>query len=835
MRLSKKALWISLGGGPEYADNSINPWQLPVETESQNQDMKEGTGLLMLRRTLTLGHVTKGSICATALGVFDIYINGYRVGHPAGRNAIYDEMKPGWTDYSKRVFEYSYDISAYLKDGDNVILAIVAPGWYQGRISVNTYGKHPCAFIASVSYTDDSGNHLIVTGRTWKATYGGPILSSDIWDGEIYDSTRKNYHDISKASYDDSGWMNAVVLKGYSGRLAEKTGPYIRAREQFRLRPVKTVKYSEISKNGTDFGTIIPNYISSAENHFTIRKGEVAVFDFGQNIVGWPIITVKAKRGTRIKVRFAEMLNDTGSLSRGNDGPAGTIYTTNYRSAKSKLYYIASGRISEKYHPSFVFFGFRYAEVSADRDFDFISIRGEVVGSDIERTGMLSTSDREINRLYSNIIWGQRGNYLSIPTDCPQRDERFGWTGDTQIFAPAAAYNGNVYEFFRKWLVDARDSQKADGEYTDVIPRTAIVGAGNGAWGDAGIIVPYIMYMMYGNKKIIEEHYDSMEKYMDWLDTTDNEGPGTAYGDWLAFEPTDSRYISVAYYAHDADLMNRMSLAIGKDDRAIHYKKVFNRVKKHFNEKYLGADNDLTEKTQTAYLIALSFGLVSKAAEKVICAKLREKIEKNGYKLSTGFVGTGIICQTLSEFGMNDLAYSILMQTQNPSWLYSVRQGATTVWERWDSYTKEKGFGDVHMNSFNHYAYGAVCEWMYRYMLGIRPDPDEPGFRKVILKPLADDRTVIPAGQKRLLWASGSYESGYGKIASSWHIFGSSIEYSFDIPDGVEATFVTELKDRKNETFTLNDDDVMISDYTGRDGKMKIRLEPGRNSIILWR
>ena len=375
-----------------------------------------------------------------------------------------------------------------------------------------------------------------------------------------------------------------------------------------------------------------------------------------------------------------------------------------------------------------------------------------------------------------------KGNYLSIPTDCPQRDERLGWTGDTQIFCSAASYIADTYAFLRKWLGDARDSQYGfDGEYCDVIPRIFDKGHGaNAAWGDAGLIVTHRMWLFYGNDGIIKENYSAMEEYMDCLTRYGLEGPNTAYGDWLNYEITDKRYIAVCYYYYDACLMELFSRVLGKADREEHYRKLKEDILAHYFEKYV-AGGEITEKTQTGYILPLAFDMIEGELYEKTVKLLEKKIVDNNYTLSTGFVGTGILNQTLAKVGLNDLAYSLLLQTNDPSWLYSVRQGATTVWERWNSYTHETGFGNVSMNSFNHYAYGAVAEWMYANMAGIRPDPDAPGFNgSCILAPMPDTRDVIPEGQKRITMASASYKG----ITSRWEYENGEFVWSCTIPDG---------------------------------------------------
>ena len=743
--------------------------------------------------------IKSANLTVTALGIFDAYINGERVGTKNMDGSVtFDELKPGWTDYTKRVLSFNYDISSYLALGDNNIVVKVSRGWYAGRISFGYYGYKKRAMLAAIDieYTDGSYEHIL-TDSDWDCALMGPVLFADIWDGEYYDARITN----SDKNNDEVKWNKAELNTDFNGEISPTVEPHIRVRKNLNLYPLSAVLYNGIKENGTDFGeiNIKETAIGSSCERMNVTKGSTLLLDFNQNMVGRPHFMIKATSGVKITVYCAELLNDTGELARKNDGPSGSAYIANYRSALSRIVYIANGDIKgEEYFPLNTFFGFRYLEMEADGDFELCSIIGEVIGSDTTETSSLVTSNEEINRLYSNILWGQRSNYLSIPTDCPQRDERLGWSGDTQIFCGAAAYNADVNAFFKKWLRDARDSQSENGGYCDVIPRV-FPGDGsnfNAAWADAGIIVPYKIYLAFGDKSIITEHYDSMEKYMNGLAALGIDGLHNQHGDWLSYDHTDKRYIAIACYAYNAYLMSKMSgfLSISSGDfyniRRISYDKLFNELKSIFAERFI-VNGELTETSQTAYLIALHFKLLKNDMIKKVISQLETKIKDNNYTLSTGFVGTGILNQTLSEFGKDGLAYSLLLQTADPSWLYSVRQGATTIWERWNSYTLEHGFGDVTMNSFNHYAYGAVCEWMFESMAGIAKDESSPGYKHFILSPRPDTRTddELPNGQERITYVKATYNSRAGLIKSSWEIIdGNKFIYKISIPDGVSAT-----------------------------------------------
>lgn len=765
------AAWIT------YADpagtvpsEKANPWETPIGAADQFAPIVDKNGIALFRKTFTVRELKAARVDATALGIYDLYVNGKRVGRQAGREdaAPYDELKPGWTDYTARCLYYSYDLAPYLTEGENTLLAAVAPGWYNGRIALGTYGETHIALLAAIRLSDADGERVLYTDKTWEASWGSAIRAADIWDGEMYDANQPSLATISEKQ--DSLHWGTPAEETHDLFVTPQVGSTITVRPNLTRKPETVTVYRGTEDNGSDYGKIhVVRTLTG--NSFTLAAGEAAVLDFGQNMVGWPTFTARGAAGTSLQIRFGEMLNDSGLKSRGNDNPEGSIYSINYRSAKAKLCYILNGQ-DNAYRPTFSFFGFRYCEIRATADVTFENLTADVVGSANRETGHMETSNADVNRLISNVLWGQRGNYLSVPTDCPQRDERLGWTGDTQAFCCTAAYNADVDGFFHKWLQDARDSQAENGMYPDVIPKVRVVGWGGAAWSDAGIIVPYTMWKMYADTDIIREHYASMERYMDWLATTDLSGPNATYGDWLAYEPTDARYISVAYYALDARYMAAMSRAIDRADRAAHYDSLFEQICDHFRRIYCNAEGDLNPevRTQTGYLLALRNDLLLPERRPAAVAALKQKIIDNGYKLSTGFVGSCILNEVLAEFGENDLAYSLLLQTENPSWLYSVHQGATTIWERWNSYTKATGFGDVGMNSFNHYAYGAVQEWMYRHIAGIETTEQAPGFAHPILQPKPDTRSAeeIPDGQEKITWARTSFASPVGLIESAW-------------------------------------------------------------------
>ena len=742
--------------------------------------MTNGIAMPMFRKVIVCDKpIEKATLTATALGVYDIIVNGQHVdGH---------ELKPGWTDYRKEVTCQTMDITSLLHKGENEICAQLSYGWWGGEISRGVYGRHtPLALKAEVVI---DGSRIANTDKTWQCSYGGPLLLGEIYDGEIYDARRT-----------PTEWEAVKILEDMPMAVIPFEGPEVRMRDRKMWRhPQSITIYSDTVSTGTEYGCI--KVSRSLKDHpFTLKKGETAVIDMGQNMVGWVYFEAKAERGTEILFHHGEMLNDNGDRKgRLDDGPGGSVWTYNLREADATLRYTFRGdQRGESYRPRHTFMGFRYVSVTATEEVRINRIVGQVVGSEIEEWGEFVCSDASINQLYSNIWWGQRGNFLSVPTDCPQRDERLGWTGDTQIFARTALYNSDAKDFYRKWMRDLRNSQREDGAYPDIAPYNNFWGYGTAAWGDAGIIVPWTVYVMTGDRTILEENYESNTRYMQWLATQEETvqgvrythiGAGTATGDWLAYAPLESRYVSVTYYAYVAQLMDSICTTLGKLDEAKEYKALYEDIRKEFQQRYMLPNGELKEQTQTAYLLALRFGLLPDEHREVARLALRSKIEENDYCLSTGFVGTGILCSTLTDEGMNELAYALLLQRKNPSWLYSIDQGATTVWERWDSYKREEGFNkhDWNMNSFNHYAYGAVAEWMYAYIAGIRPG--KPGFKHIVFAPQVDNRhdnhpTLVY--QPRITWAKAKTQTPHGVVKASWRqMKDGHYEYLLTLPAGV--------------------------------------------------
>ena len=804
----------------------------------------------MFRTTCMLNKsISSARIYTSGLGTYEVFINGKRIGAiDKNGSIIYDEFKPGWTDYTHTVFYSTYDVKDLLKKGNNVLGAIVAPGWWKGAISFGKYGNPDLGFIAKlvVYYTDGSSAVFVTNTQTWKYSLDGPIRESDIYHGEVYDARKETAW--TSAGFDDSGWQTCGINTDFKGKITAFVGPPVQVRTHLQRTPVKITRYEGITTTDSDHGMINIKETYTKPVKISLPKGQTLVYDLGQNMTGWIKFKVKGKQGTEVTVKFAEMLNDEGKKSRGDDGPGGSLYRINMRSAKTTLQYILKGASKgEEYQPSTTFFGFRYCDLMATDDIEIESLTGVVVGTASEEVGSITTDHPVVNQLLSNIIWGQRSNFLSIPTDCPQRDERLGWTGDIQIFGRTASYNADLASFFHKWMGDMRDSQRDDGAYPDVAPH-CWVGWGQAAWAEAGIIIPWTAYLMYNNKGILEENYKSMEHYMAFLSNQANEqyrynGAGTNYGDWVAYVSTAKRYISVCYYAYAALLMEKISLALSesKEDeyalKAEYYNTLYNNIKQEFQTRYTNENGLLEQDTQTAYLLALKLDLFSsEEIKKEAINRLKQLIVDNGNKLNTGFVGTGTIMPTLSDAGLIDIAYNLLLQRENPSWLYSVDQGATTIWERWNSYTKETGFHpDIGMNSFNHYAYGAVAEWLYRYVAGINTDENHPGFKHILLNPSPDFRKTFPEGQQQIKQVDVSYDSYYGKIRSAWKIENNgTVKYDVTIPANSTATLSLILQDDKSEVFESGlplKDAKGIASFVRENGKAIIDLRSGNYSF----
>lgn len=805
-------------------DNSF-PWLEKKwgywEFDRRNTDLYNRGGLVAFRDKFAVPENAKSvKLTATALGVFEVYVNGKKVGN--------DEMKPGWTDYRYRVFEFDYDITEFCRtSGDNVVVACVAPGWYSGRIANSIYGDKGVAFCAEITVTDkDNQTTVFATDESWETSFGGRVRTSEIWDGELYDAREKCVYSDS----DSYKWEHAVCAEDIACKIVPHVGETVRIKRK-GIAPVSAVVYEGVKDNGTDFGEInlVSQKIGNGCERGIVKKGEKLIIDFGVEFTARPRIKLYAPKDTKVRIYCSEMLNDSGLKSRGNDGAKGSAYIDNYRSALSRIEYVSNGEVAE-YTPAYTFFGYRYLEIVPDNDIEVLYVVSDIIGSDLKRTGKIETSNAEINKLVDNIYRGLESNYLSVPTDCPQRDERLGWTGDTQIFCGAAAYFVNAYGFLSKWMGDMRDSQLESGSFPHIAPACFLENKcySSCAWGDAGIIVPYKMWLMYGDESILKENFDAMEKYMAYVYKINGlDGPNPVFGDWLAYEDTPKNYVSICYFSYDAMLMEKVSRKLDKCDRAEYYARLRAEINDYYVKQYV-ENGEFKIKTQTGYLLPLAFDMLNGELRQKAISELKEKIAQSDYTLTTGFVGTGVLNTTLSAAGLDDEAYSLLLQTKDPSWLYSVRQGATTVWERWNSYTLEKGFGQVTMNSFNHYAYGAVAEWMFSSMAGIKPIEEYPGFEKIILAPTPDTRSFIPEGQERITSVKAEFESVHGLVKSAWCYENGEFVYRVTVPENTEAKVYFPLLSDKN---TVNINGIDFDEFNIEGRKIIFNLGTGEYVI----
>jgi alpha-L-rhamnosidase len=522
------------------------------------------------------------------------------------------------------------------------------------------------------------------------------------------------------------------------------------------------------------------------------------IFDLGQNMVGWVRLRVRGEKGRTITIRYAEALNRDG-----------TLYTINLRTARNTDHYTLKGGEEEIWEPRFTFHGFRYVEVLGFPDTPTEeTVTGIVIHSEMPSTGTFECSDPLINQLQHNIVWGQKGNFVDVPTDCPQRDERLGWTGDAQVFIRTAAFNRNIAGFFTRWARDLEDAQTPDGAYPAVAPNPAVwsIGDGGPAWADAGLICPWTIYQCYGDKRLLEERYPSMQRFIEFLSQTSRDGIRCyadykgwhGFGDWLAIDGSNGReggtakeLIGTAFFAYSTQLMSNIARILDKEQDARRYGALSNEVRAAFNKRFVHEDGTIEGGTQTSYVLALQFDLLPQEFRPRAAAELVQNIQERNHHLSTGFVGTPYINWVLSQMGHLDTAYALLKQTTWPSWLYSVTQGATTIWERWDGWTHDKGFQDPGMNSFNHYAYGAIGDWMYAVIGGIDVDPERPGYKHIIMRPQ-------PGGG--LTYATAELQSMHGVIRSAWTQENGRFDWYITVPPNTTAAIYVPARDPSQVT-----------------------------------
>jgi alpha-L-rhamnosidase len=672
------------------------------------------------------GGIRHARIYATALGIYELELNGQRVGD--------SYFTPGWTSYNHRLQVQAYDVTAHLREGNNVIGAWLGNGWYKGNLAwenqKEVYGSGT-ALLCQMTITYENGNEVtIVSDENWKAA-GSPILMSEIYHGETYDA-RLELAGWSSSGFDTTAWAPVQLI--------EQSLAILIAQENEPVRKIEEIK--PIALIHTPLGE--------------------TVLDMGQNMVGWLRFSIEGESGKEVQIHHAEVLDKDGNF-----------YTDNMRSAKQTIHYILKGEGRETYEPRFTFQGFRYVRlIGFEASIRLEDFTGIVLHSDMATTGSFACSDPFINQLQHNIVWGLKGNFLDVPTDCPQRDERLGWTGDAQMFIRTAAYLKNVAPFFTKWNRDLKADQREDGGVPFVIPHVLNEDShSSAAWGDAAVICPWTIYLCYGDKRILEEQYDSMQAWVSYIRSQgDNEflwNSGFHFGDWLGLDSkpdtyigaTDRDYIATAFYAYSVSLLQKTAVIIGQTADAEAYSELYERIIDAFTKEFVTPSGRLSVSTQTAQVLGLMFGLLEGTAKNRAVSKLMELLEESKFHLTTGFVGTPYLNHVLSDNGQLDAAYKLLFQQDYPSWLYQVTKGATTIWEHWDGIKEDGSFWSKNMNSFNHYAYGAIGDWLYRCVAGIDTDDVEVGYKHILIRPQPGEG---------LTWAEGKLQSMYGEIRSYW-------------------------------------------------------------------
>ncbi|MBN2213842.1 MAG: family 78 glycoside hydrolase catalytic domain [Bacteroidales bacterium] len=765
----KVKIWDNKGRESDWSEPAF--WEMGLLNESDwkaswiepdiQEDVSVSTPCPFLRKEFRLKkNIRQARIYVTCHGLYQLNLNGEKVG---------DQLfTPGWTSYHKRLQYQVYDVTKQVQEGPNAIGVILGDGWYRGYLvwegNRNLYGDKVALLLHLRVIYEDGSEEYILSNDTWKAATG-PILKSDIYNGETYDA-RLEFNGWDRPGFNDKLW-SGVLVKDYSKEiLIASEGPAVRITQT--IKPIEKI--------------ITP-------------KGEL-VFDLGQNIVGWVQFKLKGAAGTKITLRHAEVLDKDGNF-----------YTDNLRAAKAEDKYIFKGEGLETFEPHFTFHGFRYIQV---KDYpDEISpddISGRVIHSDMTPTGDFECSDTLINRLQKNIQWGLRGNFLDVPTDCPQRDERLGWTGDAQAFAPTACFNMDAASFYTRWMKDFIADQNADGAVPWVVPMVVGGGAGTGwsegygatGWADAAVIIPWTVYQTYGDARILETQYESMKAWVEFMRKMSGDSylvnKGFHFGDWLAFATTQSDYpgattdkdlIATAYFYHSTSLLQKIAGILGKEQDAKDYTELKKKIQNAFQKEFITETGRLASNTQTAYVLALAFDLVPENLKASAARRLADDVRKFGH-ITTGFLGTPLISHVLTETGYPDLAYMLLFRKKYPSWLYPVTMGATTIWERWDGIKPDGSFQNAGMNSFNHYAYGAVGNWLYTKVAGISIDPEFPGYKHFIIKPYLTDK---------LYYAQAEYHSVYGDIKSQWDRKNDRLKLHIVIPANTTANIELPVRD----------------------------------------
>lgn len=740
-----------------------------------------------LRKNIQLkDEIEKARLYVTALGLFQVQLNNKPVGG--------DVLAPGWTPYNQRVETITYDVGSLLGEGENTIGLELAEGWYSGRLIFRGYAENPPQVMAQLEVKYKNGEtETFVSDNTWKGTVNGPIKYSSIYEGEYYDANFE-WTNWGSPDFDDSDWAE----------VAEET-----ISEEVNLVPKR--------HNPVVTKIELPTLTITEP-----LEGQ-PVFDLGQNMAGVAKINIPVKKGQKVKIRFAEMLQ-----------PNGEIYTQNYRSAVSTDFYIPAKDGVIEWQPKFTFHGFRYVELSG---FDESAtpekswVTGLVQYSDFDMSGTFSSSHQKLNQLQSNIEWGLRGNFLDIPTDCPQRDERAGWTGDAQVFAPTSLFIADVHSFWASWMQSVREEQRENGSIPIVVPDIDRKRVSSG-WGDAATVIPWETYIRTGDKKILQDSYQSM---LEWINFYRSESENHivdvfTYGDWLqpfSEHPvderkgeTDEKLINTAYYARSVDLTLQTAKVMELMEDVEYLQSWLSEIRVAFQKQFFNENGSISvgKPTQTAYLLAIGFDLLAPEMEEKAILHLLAEIEKADNHLRTGFLGTPLLAPVLEKIGRQDIIFEMLFKETYPSWFYSINQGATTMWERWNSYTHEDGFHPAGMNSFNHYAYGAIGQFMYERIAGIKPL--KPGYKEILIAPL-------PGGP--LNSAKATYNSPFGEIGSEWKIENGSFQLKTIIPPNTKARIIVPANVSESLLFNGNPfaENTNVTLVKKGDGAFELEALPG--------
>ncbi len=799
-------------------------------------------GTPILRTEFETGKkVASARLYVTARGIYEVFLNGEKVGN--------DHYNPGQTQYNKSHFYQTYDVTSMIKNGKNAMGAMMAEGWWSGLLSFgniwNHFGDRQSLLAQLVIEFSDGTKSIVTTNdNDWKFSNKGPIVYSSLDLGEIYDATKETeIEGWTTAGFDDSDWKNASVvpLEGtaFLGEETERDGSVT----AFNYDDFKLI--GQIGNNAGEYKTL------TAQSIKEVRPG-VYVYDMGQNFVGVPKISIsEGEAGDSLFLWFAEILYP--DLPESGDN-VGMIMTENYRAALCQDIYIMKNG-PQVFQPKFTSRGYQFIEITGiEKPLSLEAVQGVVISSVLDLTAEYKTSNQKVNQLWSNLCWSNVDNFLTIPTDCPQRNERMGWSGDISVFSRTATYISNSDQFLRRHMFAMRDVQKESGKFTDVAP----IGGGFGGvlWGSAGITVPWETYQQFNDVALLEEHYDAMVAYIDYLETTLNTETGITsdgqLGDWLGPQNNalGTPFLTTAYHVFDLFIMKNVAEVLGKTDDANRFAEMYNQRKEFFNKTFINDDGKTMglvgggrgfgpvgpaqpefklADTQTSYAVGLALNVFNDNVAAQMAKNLAETVERQNkddegvlrpeYSLMTGFIGTAWISKALSDNGLNEQAYKLLQNNQYPSWLYSIEQGATSIWERLNGYTVENGFGGNNsMNSFNHYSFGAVGQWMIAYSIGIQRD--EPGFQKFVLQPTPD-----PTGE--MTWAEGYYDSMYGKIYSKWEVKNGELTYSATVPANTSATLYLPAK---SESDIIDADGCTIVKY--ENGKAIYQLKSGNYQFV---